>query len=413
MRGNERLTMRHLIRLLAVIALVAAIGSPAWADGSSGSPGGFCYYNGFERNTNGWFDRTNGGYGTITRRPSYYSTGPTGYASGIPSATGNWHARLFGQDDPCDRTQYGVPCYGPFTRWGGYNSTFPPGGYSTQVDIYLDTAWAMTHPDYRFDWDSSINDSSGNFLRDFVFNAGTNPAGAPGGFFVNASTNATRSGAYPENPCPDPGPTSAEPNPCRTPVFISASGWYSFRHTFRNQGGFLAVDFDIINQSTNVLVAHWTIQTGNAISTVGGNRYGWFVIEEIPNLPIDNSLRTGMCHRGQGDGDDEGEEGRGGHHHFHKRSTCGGDDGEQDNVSWDDNRGSHFESSSANASTYSLGDNGQTLTMAGTGTHDGLPVAFTMIAVDSGDLGPSVFTIILSDGYAFTGNMINGVIQIE
>jgi hypothetical protein len=126
------------------------------------------YFNGFEKNITGWFDTTSGGNGTITRQPSGYSNGG-GYADKIASASGNWHARLTG--DPCDHTP-ATNCYGPFTRWGGYSSTFPSGGYLTQVDIYLDVAWSTTHLDYRFDWDSSINDNTGAFLQDYVFNAG-------------------------------------------------------------------------------------------------------------------------------------------------------------------------------------------------------------------------------------------------
>jgi 3D (Asp-Asp-Asp) domain-containing protein len=401
--------MKNLIRF--AMALVAAhMAAPLWAAAPPGP-----YFNGFENNTNGWFDRTNGWFGTITRRPSFYSTGPSGYASGIPSASGNWHARVTGNDTPCDQRQYGTPCYGPKTNWGGYSSTFPQGGYSTQVDIYLDVAWAAAHPDYRFDWDSAINDSSGNFLRDFVFNAGTNPAGVPGGFFVNASTNGNRSGAFPENPCPSP---STPPNSCRTPVFIDQSGWYTFRHTFRNNAGSLAVDFDIINQSTNVPVpgAHWTIYSGDAMSMVGGNRYGWFVIEEIPDLAIDNSLRTGVCHSGDGDGDVEERDSHKMHHqHFHKNSTCGDQGGgEEDNVNSDDeDSGSHFESNSVQSSTFTADEDSQAVTMIGTGTHDGLPVGFTMIAVDNGNLAPGVFTLILTDGYAFTGDLTSGTIAIH
>jgi hypothetical protein len=399
--------MKNLIRF--AMALVAAhMAAPLWAAAPPGP-----YFNGFENNTNGWFAPP----GTIMRRHSGYTNGGE-YASGINSAAGNWHARLTG--DPCDHTP-STNCTGPFTNWGGYSATFPPGGYLTQVDIYLDVAWAATHPDYRFDWDSSINDNTGQFLRDFVFNAGTQPMPRdPPGFFVNASTNATRSGAFPENSCPDPGATKP-PNTCRTPVFISVSGWYTFRHTFRNEAGFLAVDFDIINQSTNVPVpgAHWTIHSDPTfpmpMSNVGGNRYGWFVMEEIPDLAIDNSLRTGLCHSGDGDGEVEERDSHKMHHqHFHKNSTCGGQGGEEDNVNSDDeDSGSHFESNSVQSSTFTADEDSQAVTMLGTGTHDGLPVGFTMIAVDNGNLAPGVFTLILTDGYAFTGDLTSGTIAIH
>src|SRR2546429_6160647 len=48
---------------------------------------------------------------------------------------------------------------------------------------------------------------------------------------------------------------------------------------------------------------------------------GVFANEEIPDLAIDNSLRTGRCHEGDGDGDVEGNDSRKAHMHFHK-NTC-------------------------------------------------------------------------------------------
>jgi len=280
--------MRRYLRP-AVIPLIAAaallvllVPSSAVADAPPGP-----YFNGFETDTSNWFDVSNGGDGFITRRQSGYTNG--GYASGIASAMGQWHARLTGA--PCF-TGPSQDCTGPFTRWGGYNQTFPIGGYRTQIDVYLDVSWASTHPDVRFDFSSAINTSAGTFLRDFVFNAGTNRTidPSPPGFFINASTNAFRSGAFPQNPCPNPSTT---PNSCRTPVHITTSGWYTFRHTFRDDAGFLAVDMDILD-SGGGNVANWTIHSGDAMSTVGGNRYGWFANEEIPDLAIDDSQRTGL-----------------------------------------------------------------------------------------------------------------------
>jgi hypothetical protein len=391
--------MKEPVRFLPLMALfVAQMGSPARADAPPGP-----YFNGFEKNTAGWFDTSNGGNGTITRRLSGYSNG--GYADGIASAAGNWHARLTG--DSCLPTQFGPPCYGPYTSWGGSTSTFPSGGYLTQVDIYLDVAWAATHPDYRFDWDSAISDNTGAFLRDFVFNAGTSPAGAE--FFVNASTNATRSGAYPENPCPNPGPTSTPSNPCRTPARINVSGWYTFRHTFRNDGGFLAVDFDIFQRSSGATIAHWTIHAGDAMSTVGGDQYGWVVIEEIPDLAIDNSLRTGLCHEGDGDGEVNDHDSRKAHFQFHKNSC----DSSKDDVEEDDSSGAHFQSTEASSATFAPNEDSQTVTILGTGLHNGLPVGFTMVAVDNGGLAPSVFSLILTDGYVITGNVTSGGIVVQ
>ena len=370
------------------------------------------FFQGFEKSTNGWLDSSTPGFdGTITRVPSGYSSA---YANNISSAAGNWHARISGDPmPPCDHLQNGNPCYGVFTRWGGYSATFPAGGYKTQADIYLDTSWAATHPDYRFDWDSAINDNTGSFLQDYVFNAGTSPTPAPA-FFVNASTNATRSGANPENPCPDPGPTTVgAPNPCRTPVTISTSGWYTFRHTFRDQGGALAVDFDIFPLGSSTATAHWTIVPGHPITSVGGNRYGWFVIDEIPELAIDNTLRTGLCHTHDGDGEMNGKDSGSAHFHSHVQS-CEGQGNPQGDVEHSDpGSGINFQSSSISAATFTADENSQTVTMVGTGVDNGLPVAFTMVAVDNGTLGPGVFSLVLSDGYAVTGALTSGSLTIQ
>jgi hypothetical protein len=134
------------------------------------------------------------------------------------------------------------------------------------------------------------------------------------------------------------------------------------------------------------------------------------VIEEIPDPAIDNSLRTGLCHNGDGDGDVEGNDSHKAHMHFHKNSCDGSkDDVEED----DDSSGSHFQSTSTDSATFTPGEDNQSVTMIGTGLHNGLPVGFTMIAVDNQGLAPAVYTLILTDGYVITGNVISGGIALQ
>src|SRR5438309_6822509 len=201
--------MHRVIVTAISLVLAVATASPAYAAPPPGT-----FFQGFEKNTNGWFSFAGS---TVTRVPS---GSPSSYASGIASAQGSFHARL-GLDPSPDSCTFGggvAPIfYGPFTRWGGFSSTFPTGGYKTSLDIYLDVSWAATHPGKRFDWSSAINDPSGNFRRDFVFNAGTEPALAPPGFFIAGGNNATRCGAFPE----DPG---------HMPILMTKSGWYTFEH---------------------------------------------------------------------------------------------------------------------------------------------------------------------------------------
>ena len=131
------------------------------------------YFQSFETDTAGWVGATRVMSGT----------------HGVVSKIGAFHAEDGG---------------GAFTRWGGYSKTFPPGGYTTSIDIYLDISppymtGAMTPyaNDTRFDWTSAISTPSCAHRRDFVFNAGfytdTDTTGTGARFVISASNNAGRS----------------------------------------------------------------------------------------------------------------------------------------------------------------------------------------------------------------------------
>jgi hypothetical protein len=281
------------------------------------------YSNDFDSNTAGWFNND----GTITKQPSGYDNDV--YAEGIASASDGFHARL--DRGPCsfDGPPPGgigpsVNCSGPYTYWGDGNKYTWNGPYQTQVDIYLDAAYANdpanedspvgnldlitdpTNPDEkgtRFDYTSAINSSipDGNgdaqHLRDFGFVVGT---GQPGntctGWVVNAQMNVNRSNAFPDD-------TS------KNPACISETGWFTFKHSFfENVDGNLEVLMQIIDIDTSTVVAHWNIVSGdfvevdgvrtfvpNEIEDAGCNRYGWFSNQEIFGLPIDNASMTGGC----------------------------------------------------------------------------------------------------------------------
>jgi hypothetical protein len=416
-QSTQRWTM---IRRLFVFALFLSLASSLVLTASTAvaAPPPGTFFQGFEKDRDGWFDSTNGGIGTLVRRQSGYSNGG-GYADGIASFAGRWHARLTGE---CSYPAQ--DCSGPFTRWGGYTGVFPPGGYLTEVAIYLDVGWAASHPDARFDWSSAINQKDGPYpapqthRRDWVFNVGAELPTQAAGFWINASTNAFRGSSFPENPCPNPpDPIANPPLGCRTPVFINQSGWYVFRHTF-TAGLFagcpdtacLIVDFDV-SKRTGASVAHWTIHSNqDPMSLVGGNRYGWFANQEIPDLPIDNSLRTGVCRKGDGDGDDEDQDG----HHHHSKFHGDKCDNRGGNVSDDDkDSGKRFESTSIASSTFTVDEDSQTLTIIGTGLDDGVPVGFTMVAIDFNGAAPAVFNLTLTDGRTVIGTFLDGIVTIE
>jgi hypothetical protein len=215
------------------------------------------YFQGFETDTFDWSGVTRVASGN----------------NGVTSAAGSWHGEAASAANPNTT--------GDFTHFGGYEATFPAGGYTTSMDVYLNVEAAGNANDMRFDWSSAIGQPDGSFRRDFVFNAGfyndSDTTGSGPRFVISASNNATRSGAFPKNPG-------------RDPFTITTTGWYTFEHHFYDKGlGVLAVDLRITKLDGPVQKT-WTLSDSTDIigSTVGGHRYGWLVIQEFPVLAIDN-----------------------------------------------------------------------------------------------------------------------------
>jgi len=174
---------------------------------------------------------------------------------------------------------------GAYTRFGGYSSVFPAGGFTTSLDIYLDVDGGFAN-DNRFDFTVAINNSAGDHRRDFAFNGGfyddSDVTGSGDRFVFSASNTTGRGNSYPKNPG-------------RDPFSLDTTGWYSFQHAFYDDGaGILAVDLSIIDAADNTLHT-WTLSDPlDAISGIGGNRYGWFPNIELPSLTIDNSTLTSV-----------------------------------------------------------------------------------------------------------------------
>jgi len=226
------------------------------------------FFQGFEADAVGWdvfggsFDASRVASGT----------------NGITSRTGAFHGQLSAGNGAA------TP-FGPSTAVG-YTDTFPVGGYTTSVDVYLDLSGGWAN-DTRFDWDSAISMPDGNHRRDFIFNAGfydvadlTGPGAGLDRFVVSASNNSSPGSAFPKNPAKDP-------------IAITSSGWHTFQHTFYDSGGVLAVDMTILD-ATGSPVKTWTLSDPTDIigSTVGGNRYGWFTDQDFSVLAFDNSLQS-------------------------------------------------------------------------------------------------------------------------
>jgi hypothetical protein len=116
----------------------------------------------------------------------------------------------------------------------------------------------------------------------------------------------------------------------------------------------------------------------------------------------------GGCHTADGDGDVPGNKGGSAHFHFHE-DDCNRQ-GDSEDFS-DPGSGTDFHSTQVTSVAYDTVTH--TVTIAGLGTNNGLPVAFTVVAVDSSLVPPGLFSITLSDGYSNSGNLLTGSITLK
>jgi len=255
MRSNPERTGRWVPLALSLVVALVAFGP--------GDAAQAAFHNGFEVDIHGW------DVFTMLYWPERVPSG----TNGVESAGGGWHA------------QTGLAA----TDWGGYEFTFPSGGYVTSVDVFLDMGLNQeVGTDIRFAFTSAINRAGENkHLSDFVISVGTDRT-TPGRFVASVSQNS-------------PGWPS---DPNRNPQVIEETGWYTIRHTFWDDNGLLAVDVELLDADGN-LVAFWEAPTlydpdGDGvydddltIEVVGGNRYGWFSYNEFDFLAFDNSMKNG------------------------------------------------------------------------------------------------------------------------
>jgi hypothetical protein len=233
---------------VAALAISASLSTSAQAN--------VVWNQGFETDTAGWLDinsTPSPWYGTITRVAS--GTG------GVTSATGGYHAVATGDASSA-----------PFSRFDGYRSTFGQ-GYTASIDIYLSLDWSAGE---GFDYSVASSNQSGGHLRDFVFHVTQDTS--TGSLLIGGTNN---SNAAPREDLETlPGYAT-----------ITAAGWYTFEHVFRNAGdGSLAVDLIVTDSSDNLVYQTTRNNSADLLATVvGGNRYAWFTdISVADALNIDN-----------------------------------------------------------------------------------------------------------------------------
>lgn len=162
---------------------------------------------------------------------------------------------------------------GPFSRLGGYSSTWL-GDWSVSMDVYLDTAWATGT---GFEHSVAANGSDGNHQRDYIFHVTRDTS--TGKLLVGASNN-----------------TNFAPREDLETINhheVASSGWYTFRHEFTSDGGVLNVTMSLVDQQGTELWSETRRDAGDLIPTeVGGNRYLWFTHVSVDDLMIDHVARV-------------------------------------------------------------------------------------------------------------------------
>jgi hypothetical protein len=116
----------------------------------------------------------------------------------------------------------------------------------------------------------------------------------------------------------------------------------------------------------------------------------------------------GGCDSADGDGDVPGNKGGSAHFHFHEDNCNLQPDSEDFS---DPSSGTDFHSTQVTSVAYDTVTH--TVTIAGLGTDNGLPVAFTIVGMDSSLVPPGLFSITLSDGYSNSGNLLTGSITLR
>jgi VCBS repeat-containing protein len=164
---------------------------------------------------------------------------------------------------------------GPFTRFDGYRTQFV-NGLTASIAIYLSTNWAVGE---GFEYSVAASGQDGLHQRDFIFHVVKDTSS--GHLLVGGSNN-----------------TNYAPREDLETIDhyeVTESGWYTLQHVFRDVGGTLVVDLNLIDGNGNIIWTETRTTTLDAIATeVGGNRYGWFTDVSVAGGVAVDKLTLGV-----------------------------------------------------------------------------------------------------------------------
>lgn len=242
--------MKKRIGILLAAGLLLMLAIPVLAQGVWPA-----WQQSFERDTAGWIGSEVSGAvgwcGEITRHER--GSGP------VAPARGHGYATV--EHGPCNDfwANNGFPDgSAPYAPFGGYSESWPQSDFVTEIDIYLDPGWT---DGTTFTYANSINR-----LGDIGFRYFLVPVEKAGG---TLSVNGHE---------------------------VDSAGWYTFRFSFTDEDGHVAVVFELADRG-RVLFADpitTTALTGEPTSSLSTSEFGtgyfWFVaISDGLDLPIDHA----------------------------------------------------------------------------------------------------------------------------
>ena len=168
---------------------------------------------------------------------------------------------------------------GPITDFEGYQTAGGP--VTLSLDIYL---WPDVWPSGSgFDYSVAANSTANTHIRDFIFHVTEDTS--TGDELIGVSNNTNF------DPRED---IETLPDFFNVSDYLAGLGdtdgaWFTFQHSFRDNGGQLAADMNILDGAGNVLFTETLSNAADLFANFGGHRYGWFTnIDVVGGIAVDN-----------------------------------------------------------------------------------------------------------------------------
>lgn len=187
------------------------------------------WHQGFEHGTDGWYDAATPGPLGWCGEIRGITPASRNSADPTPSAGRSYAAVRIGLCNPFWSglgVPFGAP-YGPGPNQALYSSAWPPAGYVTELDVYLDPAWSEGYSG-NFAFAGSSADTLVQYAATvFPTDPDAEPFHTGPHYFVNVE--ALRG----QHALSVMGQT------------ITEAGWYTFRFLFSDDGGSVRADFEL------------------------------------------------------------------------------------------------------------------------------------------------------------------------